>query len=914
MVESILTFGARNRLMSGIVILLITVFAGIGASKLQIDTSYDSLVSPDDPGWPAYHQTIAEFGSDSTTIVYVRDSNLWTADKLVALEDFVFTLEELPDLENIDSVFHSTSIRDRDGFLESQPLMDYAPVNDQDASRIREDSLYNPLVSGNLVSPKGYALAINLTTRKDKSDAEFNQRFHGNVQLVIDEFRSSFEEVFQVGPPRLNVEIEKGMFSDLAVISPLSGLLLIASIVFFLRTFSSAALPIVTSALSILWTFGFMGYFGIPLTLLTAIVPSLVIVIGSTEDTHLLSSYLGGLDPSKSNIRMAAIRFMAKHTGLPIFITGFTTTVGFLSNGISDIPLIQDFAYASGFAMFANLIVTILALPLLLSLIGPKTSKVTRDSMPTGVMGSITRFFEAATASHGKLILTIAGSTFVFFAYTSTKVEVSNDPLSYFKSDHQLITDANTLHEEIAGMQIFYLTLDAGVDGFFKRSEYLKAVQSTAEALRDTSQFDKVVSISDHLSLVNREMNGGDENFYHVPQLDKQVAEYLLLFQRSDLDGYLMSSGRKVNIVVRHNISDSSELNRVIESLYLPLSKILSPLNIEYEITGENILINSAAETLFGGQIVSLIILVSMIVIIMTLLYSSIKVGLISLVPNLVPVIYNFGVMGLFDIPLNPGTATVAAIAVGIAIDDTIHLLTTYGAASRKYLDPKKAIQATVRHQAIPVISTSISLALGFGILVFSDFAIVAQFGLLAGATMIYALFADLLITPVVLKHVTVVNRGEMLLLNIDDEVIQNCPLFKAMSKNQIKKFILLANQKDFNEGENIVSAEDTSREMFVLLSGEADVLSGAKKGGKKVLESLGTGDVFGELAFLNNAPRSADVVATKHVEALVLSPQSIEKTVRADSKIAAQIYKNLSSLVARRLVRTTEKSLRAPI
>ena len=911
MVETILTFGARNRLISGMVILLITVFAGFGVSQLRIDTSYDSLVSPDDPGWPAYNKTIAEFGSDSTTIVYVRDSKLWSADKLATLEDFVFTLEELSDLENIDSVFHSTSIRDRDGFLESQPLMDYAPVDDQDALRIKEDALYNPLVSGNLVSPNGYALAINLTTRKDKSDAEFNQRFHDNVQTIIDKFSGSFEEVFQVGPPRLNVEIEKGMFSDLALISPLSGLLLITSIVFFLRTFSSAALPIATSTLSILWTFGFMGYVGIPLTLLTAIVPSLVIVIGSTEDTHLLSSYLGGLDPSKSKIRMAAIRFMAKHTGLPIFITGFTTTVGFLSNGISDIPLIQDFAYASGFAMFANLIVTVLALPLLLSFIGPKVSKVTEEAMPTGVMGSITRFFEAATASHGKLILTIAGSTFVFFAYTSSNVEVSNDPLSYFKGDHQLVADANTLHEEIAGMQIFYLTLDSGIDGSFKRSEYLKAVQSTAEVLRGADQFDKVVSISDHLSLVNREMNGGSEDFYNVPHSDKQVAEYLLLFQRSDLDGYLMSSGKKVNIVVRHNISDSSELNQIIAALHSQLSGILSPLNIRYEITGENILINSAAETLFGGQVISLIILVSMIVIIMTLLYSSIKVGLISLVPNLVPVVYNFGVMGLFDIPLNPGTATVAAIAVGIAIDDTIHLLTTYGAASRKYLDPKKAIQATVRHQAIPVISTSISLALGFGILVFSDFAIVAQFGLLAGATMIYALFADLLITPVVLKHVTVVNRGEMLLLNIDEKVIRNCPLFSSMSKSQIKKFVLLANQRFFKQGDEMVSAGDNSREMFVLLSGEAAVCSSAANGGQKVLENLSAGDVFGELAFLNNAPRSADVIARENVDALILSPQSVQKIIKADSKIATQVYKNLSGLVARRLVSTSKKSVR---
>lgn len=909
MIENILTFGARRRIISSFLVLVISAFAIIGASKLQMDTSYDSLVSPEDPGWPAYNSTIAEFGSDSTTIVYVKDQNLWTAEKLTVLENFVFALEELPDLENIDSVFHSTSIRDVDGFLESQPLMDYAPLDDQGALKIKDNALYNPLVLGNLISKDGYSLAINLTTKKDKNDVGFNQRFYDNLQNVIEKYQGSFTQVFQVGPPRLNVEIEKGMFSDLAVISPLSGLILIASIILFLRTFVSAALPIVTSGLSILWTFGFMGYFGIPLTLLTAIVPSLVIVIGSTEDTHLLSSYLGGLDPSKKQFRMMAIRFMAKHTGLPIFITGFTTTVGFLSNGISDIPLIQDFAYASGFAMFANLIVTILALPLILSFIGPKSSKVSKNDMPIGVMGSITKFFESATANYSKLILVTASSLFLFFTYSATKVQVSNDPLSYFKSDHQLLSDANTLHEEIAGMQIFYLTLDAGIPGAFKKADYLKAVQVVAEKLRETNVFDKVVTISDHLSLVNKEMRNGEEKFFTVPDDNKQVAEYLLLFQRSDLDGYLSSSGQKVNIVVRHNISDSSELNRVIRSLRSPLDVALTPLNISYEITGQNILINNAAETLFGGQIISLCILVSMIVLIMTMLYSSIKVGLISLVPNLIPVVYMFGIMGLFDIPLNPGTATVAAIAVGIAIDDTIHMLTTYGAASRKYLDTQKAIQVTVRHQAIPVISTSISLALGFGILFFSDFAIVAQFGILAGATMIFALLSDLLITPVVLKYVTVVSPGEMLFYKIDDKVMQRCQLFTSMTKRQVKKFILLANEQTFSEGEAMVSVSNNSQEMFVLLSGEADVIVTSKSGKKQVIDKLGVGDVVGELAFLNNTSRSADVIVKKTIEALVLSPESIKKVVKADSKIAAQVYQNLSSLVARRLTQTTKKA-----
>lgn len=906
MVENILTFGARNRLISIFIVLLISAFAAFGVSKLKIDTSYDSLVSPEDPGWTAYNETIAEFGSDNTTIVFVEDGNLWTADKLLALEDLVFELEEVEDLENIDSVFHTTSIRDRDGFLESQPLMDYAPADDETSLLIREDALYNPLVKGNLLSNNGSSLAINLTTRKDRSNPDFNHQFYDRVDTVIQKHAVNFDKVFQVGPPRLNVEIERGMFSDLSVISPISTIILIASIIFFLRTFASAAIPIATASLSILWTFGFMGYFGIPLTLLTAIVPSLVIVIGSTEDTHLLSSYLGGLKPSEKKVRMAAIRFMAKHTGLPIFITGFTTSVGFLSNGISDIPLIRDFAYASAFAMFANLIVTVLALPLILSLIGPKSSNVVNGDMPQGVMGSLTRFFEYATAKHEKAILLIAGGLFILFAYTSTRVEVSNDPLSYFKSDHQLIDDANQLHNDIAGMQIFYLTLDAGVEGAFNKAHYLKAVQDVAEILRDTNRFDKVVAISDHLSLVNREMNDGDQGFFTVPNQDKQVAEYLLLFKRSDLDGYLSQSGQKVNIVVRHNISNSAELNRIVERIHRPIASSIDPLNISYEITGENILINNAAESLFGGQVTSLIILISIIVIIMTLLYSSIKIGLISLIPNLIPVVYNFGVMGLLDIPLNPGTATVAAIAVGIAIDDTIHMLTTYGAASRKYMDPAKAAQATVRHQAVPVISTSISLALGFGVLYLSDFAIVAQFGMLAAATMVYALLSDLLITPVVLKRIRVVNHGEIALLNLDENVISRCPLFMKMSKRQIKKFILLANHRQLPANEKLISQGDKSEEMFVLLSGTARVVTTSRSGEQKDIASLAAGDMVGEIAFLNNTPRSADVITTESVEVLVLSPESINKILKTDSNIAAKVYQNLSQLVAKRLSQTT--------
>jgi uncharacterized protein len=187
-----------------------------------------------------------------------------------------------------------------------------------------------------------------------------------------------------------------------------------------------------------------------------------------------------------------------------------------------------------------------------------------------------------------------------------------------------------------------------------------------------------------------------------------EIDEYLLLFQRSELERYVSPDYRKANIVVRHRLSDSENLNRYLRELREELTRTL-PEEMTFKITGKNLMINRAAESLFSGQVDSLIMLIIVIFLIMSFLFTSPVAGLISLVPNLIPVVFCFGVMGLFGIPLNPVTATVADIAVGIA-DDTIRLMTRYAENCR--IEPVlfKASILTIRGEAVPVISTSISL------------------------------------------------------------------------------------------------------------------------------------------------------------------------------------------------------------
>jgi len=285
---SFLTFGSRRPIITACIVLVLSAIAVIGAMRVKIDTSYDRLISERDPGWPDYNKTVKEFGSDSTTIIYLRDENLFTPEKLAMVDELGVKLKSVPGVEKVESLFTVLSIRDVDGQIASRPLMDIVPETQAEAQKIKEDALYSPVISRNLISPDGKTTAITVTMNRDNRQPEFIRSQFAEIEARLDPVRPKFERVFQVGPPRLNVDISRGVWHDMGLLLPLSTALLIGTVVYFLRTWLASLVPLITAGVSILWTFGFMGFADIPLTLLTALVPSLNIVIGSAEDTHLM--------------------------------------------------------------------------------------------------------------------------------------------------------------------------------------------------------------------------------------------------------------------------------------------------------------------------------------------------------------------------------------------------------------------------------------------------------------------------------------------------------------------------------------------------------------------------------------------------------------------------------------------------
>ena len=901
MFSRLMMVGVTHRATALLLLLAITLVAAAGLPALKIDTGFGNLVSPVDPDKRAYDRVAREFGSDNRTLVFLRDKQLWTPEKLASIERLHYALEALPFVEQVESLFTLRSVRGHAGSLDSRALLPEAPKDLEAVHYAREDALYNPLIVGNYLSEDGNTTALMVSVREAYDDPEFDRRVNAEFERLLEPLRGELEEVFQLGPPRINAELKSSLFQDLTLLGPASAALLVMTILVVLRSWTAALVPLVTSLLSVIWTFGVMGWAGLPVNILSAMLPSLVVVIGSTEDTHLMASYFHGLNRAADERRLFATRFMMKHMGVPMLLTVFTTGLGFASNLFSGIGLIRDFALASTFAILANGVITLLLVPALLSWFGPaRGSLIHEGEKVPGLPGVVVTIFGATQRRFSTPLLILTALLCGFFIYQASNLYVTNDPMSYFRQDRPLIEQTHRVQEHLSGMKVFFITLESEREKAFLEPENVAKLREIQTFLQKQGIFDRSISLADHLALIHREFNGGDEEFHVPPHSRELAAQYLLFFHRNDLKSYASHDYKRANIVVRHNVSDSRTLNRHIEELRQVVGQVAGPEMKGY-VVGENLMINAASEDLMVGQVKSLLLLLAVIFLVMSAMFTSFKGGIIALIPNAIPIILMFGIMGFTDIPLNPGTAMVAVIAIGIAIDGTIHLFSRYNELCRHTSDYLGAVHQTVREEAVPMVSTSLALALGFGVLLASNFTLVAQFGALSAATMIFAVFANLLITPLIMARVRLIGLHQILSMKIDKAVLRDSPLFKGMSHYQMRKAILISEMHEFDEGEVVVEQGTRERCMYLLLDGEMEVV---RRNGEdeQSLATLKAGQVFGEIGYIQETERTADVRALTPVSVLRFNYEKINKDLKLFPHIVARLNFNISCILGERL------------
>lgn len=977
------------------ILLLLTgiLLSSMYLKNFSIDTSPDSFMKKDDPARFIYDETMETFGSDTLLMIYLEDENLFSVEKLGYLHELVSVFsnkKKFPGILRVESLYSINNIKGYPEYLDNGPLMDNPPETEKAAKEIRDNALENPLIVRNLISEEGNSTVINLylepiTTGYDK---EINTRTVTMVEEILFHeetgFDRHFKVLFDIGSPYIVEQLSTTILKDLGSILPLSMIVLLLMLIITTGSVNGAILPFITSMLSILYTAGFMGALNLPLNMLTFTVPILVIVIGSTEDVHLLSEYMEGL--KKTGKRDLAVRYMCKAVGTAVFLTALTTFLGFISISINRIVVLKQFGLIAGFTMFINPLVTFLLAPMYLKFFGSKKVKDNIrkiDPLSRFISYISNKIIILITSKSKPLILSVTifclliGSFAVF-------ITVDNDSTRYFRKDSAIPKRISVLNEKLSGSQIFYITLrrktvseliseaapanqdtvevlkkddipvfddtmelfqdtdmdlfentsldetpetapieesqeisgNAEIDYLFQKPEYLRIISDIQNLLNKKFPFGNSTSIADYIALMHKEMNAGQPGDYQEtpdpsnPDSENLIAQYAMNLHHDEISRFITSDWTEANIIVRHNVTSTRSMQQELIKMNSEISSLLSGFDpmLDFKITGEAILTNGAADTIIISQTIGLSLLLVTILLIMSILFMNFKAGLVSLLPNIFPLLILYGIMGIFKIPLNVGTSMVGAIAIGLTVDDTIHFMTRFNLEMRKYQNREKAVNAVVSTEIRPVISTSIALILGFSILAFAQIMPIVYFGILAAVVMFCALLTDLFITPILLSNLQLTNIAEMAALRLAGKVKES-PLFSDMTMMEIKKITLLGRTVTCNKGDYIIRSGDPGTHMYVILSGSAHVERVSSDGSETVfIDEVSTGSLLGEISLLRNVARTANVTAREEVTYMEIDWKGLMRLQKSAKSISIKLYKNIAAILGHRLVEMTDK------
>ena len=881
-------------------LILFTLLSATQLTRLEIHVSAESMTVRDDPAVALYQEISQRFPNEDGLIVAFHDAELFSPAKLETLAGVVKEIEALPMVARTVSLFNVNNVSSTEGEISSAPFLDPVPESEGQAQEVLAQAVSNPMIVDNLLSGDGETFLVRVTPRPSTGERKVaDEVIVGALHGVVASAESSFDDAFVLGPAVLRQAITGKIKEDQKQILGLALVVLLLTLAILMRRFNGAFVPLVTALLSIIWTLGFMGMVGIPVNVMTSIIPALLVIIGSTEDMHLLAEYYAGIRNGMK--KEESLRHMSRHMGTAILATGLTTYVGFLSIATNNIELLQQFGVAASTGILFNFLITALFVPAWLRL---TDRSVTPEGGPAGSKNRVAAELAASMTPDRSLRsrAILVGVALIALAglVGATRMQVDNNPMSYFGADEPIIKNSDTMHRELAGVETFAVVLRSPIEGTFLKVRYLEQLRLLQDYLGRTGHFDKTFSFADYVAFVNAVLEESDPSDKALPEADDIVREFFLFIDQEDVADYVTADFREARIIVRHAIGSSRSLREATEGINAFVSEKLDD-GLDVVVTGNAILRMQAADAMAAGQAKSLGLMVVVIWLVIAVLFLNPKAGLLAVIPNLFPVVTLFGVMGYLDIPLNTSTAMVAAIALGICVDDTMHFMVRYNHYTRLTGDTAVAIARTLRDETFPIVTTTLGLALGFSVFALSSFPPVVHFGFLSAFVMLLALIAVFLVLPSLLATVRLITLYDVLSLQLHQNVLESCPLFQGMTRSQVKKLVLISEVREVGPGEAVVTEGEEGDEMFVILEGEVEVLKQQPDGEVRQVVTMSPGDVFGETALVTHLPRTATVSTLGEGRLLVLKWESIQRISRFSPRISTKVFLNLAALLGKR-------------
>ena len=778
---------ARWRLLILALALLVTGLSATQLRHIEIETSNESYLLEDDPARLAYDDLREQFGRDEIVMVTVEPPEVFDLEFLSYLRELHEALEEeVPHVYRVTSLINIRSVEGRGDELIVGDLLEEMPQGPADLEALRRRTLGSPTYRNNVISEDGRIAAIlveldSYTSGGDDFDAlagfdaeagaaatgvgsddappyltaEENRAALEGIQQVLAHFARDDVVVHYAGSIVVTHEVSLAMMQELPLF--FGGALAVMAVALWvlLRRITPCLMALLVVALSVVGSLGTVGLLGHSISVLTQILPSFMLAVGVGYSVHLFAIYFQRLDAGDAPQRalVAALR----HAGPPILMTALTTAMGLLSFQAAVMPPIRDFGTAATLGVAWTLLFNLSLLPALICLV-PMRGRPARGS---AAAGRLLVAVGTGAARHPWKAVTAAALLALTSLYSTRFMEITNDPITWLdpKTDFRVAHDY--INTRFGGWGSIELFLDTGAEnGLYEPSvmNRLDALDTHfADFVHEGHPLGETTSVLDIAKETHQALNGNDPSFYAVAQDRALIAQELLLFENSgsdDLERLVDPQFQKARYSVRISFAGGNMLDRLVRRLDAEMGAVLSE-DVSYTITGAMALVGRAVGATHASLIRTYSLALAVITPLMMLLIGSLRAGLVSMVPNLLPILVTLGLMPWLGLPLEMFTMMLGCIAIGLAVDDTLHFIHGFRAHLAAHGDPHRAIEETLVTTGRALLFTSIVLSVGFLVLTLSSMSNLRALGGLTALSISAAFVLDIIVTPALLILVT---------------------------------------------------------------------------------------------------------------------------------------------------------------
>ena len=762
-------------------VLLASVLVITNITKITIDTSTEGFLHENDPALVQYEEFKKQFGQDEKILVVVQAKNIFDLDTITKLKKLHIKLQnEVPHLNDITSLINARNTRGEGERLIVEDLFENFPQTDAELQKIKATALNNPMyknllfnealtMSTIILEPNAYETQENLDALAGFGETalEQNAEFLSDpsksemvraANAIAEEFNSDVFKVFIAGSLAVNDYNKQSIQKDMQKFIKLVLLMMMVFLFIIFRRLSAVLLPIFIVVLSLVTTIAIMALFGVPITIPTQILPSFLLAVGIGAVVHLLSMFFKRFNAYKD--KNAAIAFSLGHSGLAIIMTSLTTAAGLLSFSSASISPIADLGVFAALGVMIALFNTIILLPALLSALPLKPAKE-QALKKSAAMDAFLKSIADFSVQHAKKIVGASALIFVTWSYFAAQIEFKHDPLSWQPKNSPIKIATDTVDEELRGSVTMEIIIDTKKENGLYSSELLQKIDllvQDAQKFHTQKHFvGKGWSVGDVLKEIHRALHANDSAYYVITDNDKLIPQEFLLFENSgsdDLSDFVDSGFSKARITFKLPWMEASEYEEISTALQNLLNERLGS-EVDVSVTGMVPLFQRTLLAAMSSMAISYVIAFALIAIMMIILLGSFKIGLVSMIPNILPVIMTLGFMAMIDMPLDMFTMLVGAIVIGLSVDDTVHFFHNFSKYHHQGYSIKESVEKTMIGTGRALVATTIVLSLGFYVYMFATLGNLINFGVLAGGAITIALVSNIILGPALLALIT---------------------------------------------------------------------------------------------------------------------------------------------------------------